>query len=273
MSSASGRSPCRAFEERLVESLDLRLSVLDGSGASPAADPHAAGCDACAALLTDVGRNHELFHGFRHPPVSSELLARLRALPTDFAVRREIESVLELLAPGALAQPVPSPELLSRLTFLPARSRAQAIRSEHEGRGFLTSLRRLLGDWRFSVAAAYVAAILLVTILKIDPLSVARSAATDLTSVGEHAIAEARTVAVDRLKDSRLAKVATPLTKRLDYRLYRTVAAGRARAMAYSQLLFEKVLGGAIDTRQESSALSRSGSRSRREPNGRSLRS
>ena len=271
MSSSPGPSSCRAFEERLAESLGLRLSALDGSGTSPAADPHAAGCPACAALLTDAGRNNELFRSLEHPAVPIDLLARLRALPTDFAVRRETESVLALLAPGALTQPVPSPELLSRLAFLPARSRAQATRPAFEGRGFLNSLRRLLGDWRFSVAGAYVAALLIVTILKIDPLSVARSAATDLTSVGENAIAEARTIAVDRLKDTRLAKVATPLTKRLDYKLYRTVAAGRARAMAYSQLLFEKVLGGAIDTRPENSAFS--GSRFRREPNGRSLRS
>ncbi|MEO6324719.1 MAG: hypothetical protein ABIT01_06655 [Thermoanaerobaculia bacterium] len=270
--SASITNPCRAFEERLAESLELRLSALDGSGAFPA-DAHAPGCPSCASLLADLEQNHRDFHRLKSPLIPVEFLERLRALPSDFAVRRETESVLALLTPGTLSQPKPSPELMSRLAFLPARSRA-GLAHPVKRSGLLQTLRGLVTDWRFAVAGAYVAAILIVTILKIDPLSVARGAASDLTSVGEHAMAEAKTIAVDRLKDTKLARVATPLTKRFDYKLYRTVAAGQARAKAYSQLLFEKVLGTATDsrdTRQGSSAFS--GSRDRREPNGRALRS
>ena len=270
MSSTPRLTPCRTFEERLAESLDLQLASLEGSGATPASDPHASGCPACASLLADLGQNHQTFRSLKPPPLSPDFTLRLRHLPTDFTLRRETESVLALLVPGALAHPEPSAELMSRLAFLPARSRARAAEPAR-GRGVLASFRGLVSDWRFTVAGAYVAAILIVMVLRIDPLSVARSAATDLTSVGEHAIAEARVIAVDRLKDSRIARAATPLTKRLDYKLYRTVAAGQARAKAYSQLLFEKVLGGALDTRQGSSSFS--GTRSRREPNGRILRS
>ena len=67
-------------------------------------------------------------------------------------------------------------------------------------------------------------------------MSAARGAANDLTSAGERALSEARVAAVHRFDDSALGRAAAPITKRLDYRVYRAFAAGRARAVAYSQL-------------------------------------
>jgi hypothetical protein len=105
-------------------------------------------------------------------------------------------------------------------------------------------------DWRFAVAAAYAASILVFAMLNVDPMAAARGAATDLTAAGERALTDARVAAVKRLDESAIGRYAAPLTKRLDYRIYRALAAGRARAAAYSQLVFEKVFGGSVETVQ-----------------------
>jgi hypothetical protein len=105
-------------------------------------------------------------------------------------------------------------------------------------------------DWRFAVTAAYAASILVFALLRVDPMAAARGAATDLTAVGERALTDARVAAVKRVEDSAIGRYAAPLTKRLDYRVYRAIVAGRARAAAYSQLVFETVFGGSVETVQ-----------------------
>lgn len=257
---------CRAFEESLAARLDAPEDI------SPAADPHVDTCASCRQLVEDLSVHRRLFRSLSVPAPFDGFHERLLAIPTGLAERREAEKVMALLVRGALVTPEPSKELMSRLFFLPARAR-QAAAKPAKANFLGKALGRFFGDWRLSVAAAYVATLLVVTLLKVDPLSVARSAATDLTMVGEHALADARTLAVDRLKDTLLARAAAPLTSRLDYRLYRTVVAGRARAAAYSQLVFEKVLGGAFEERP--APKSRLGQRNEdeAEPAGRLLRS
>ncbi|MGZ5381265.1 MAG: hypothetical protein ACXWFQ_05355, partial [Thermoanaerobaculia bacterium] len=122
-------------------------------------------------------------------------------------------------------------------------------------RGVFGRLRPVVTDWRFAVAAAYAATFLIVALLRLDPMSAARGAANDLTSAGERALSEARVAAVRRFDESALGRAAAPITKRLDYRVYRAFAAGRARAVAYSQLVFEKLFGGAVDAVQASTKM------------------
>jgi hypothetical protein len=119
-------------------------------------------------------------------------------------------------------------------------------------RGIFGRLKPVVTDWRFAVVAAYAATFLIVALLRVDPMSVARGAANDLTSAGERALSEARVAAVHRFDESALGRATAPITKRLDYRVYRAFAAGRARAVAYSQLVFEKIFGGAVDVLQAS---------------------
>ncbi len=119
-------------------------------------------------------------------------------------------------------------------------------------RGAFGRLKPLVTDWRFAVVAAYAATFLIVALLRLDPMSAARGAANDLTSAGERALSEARVAAIQRFDESALGRATAPITKRLDYRVYRAFAAGRARAIAYSQLVFEKFFGGAADVLQAS---------------------
>ena len=61
---------------------------------------------------------------------------------------------------------------------------------------------------------------------------------------------------------------------RLDYKVYRAVVAGKARAIAYAQLVFEKVVGGGDETvAAATDRAARRPRRSSREPSGRILRS
>jgi hypothetical protein len=260
--SAPSPSACRAFEDRLAERLDASGAPL------PVGEPHVASCSGCADLVATLGENAATFCALSTPQPSADFFARLVSLPTDLTERNEAARVLEYLRPGALLAPEPSPGLLSRLAFLPARARAaRHDRAPAPGRAFL---RRLVGDWRFSVVLAYAAALLAVVLLGVDPLTTARDAASDLTASGERALARARSAAVARIEDTPIARAARPYTERLDYRLYRAVAAGRARAAAYSQLVFEKVFGGALEAPTASSEPPPS---SRKEPSHGSLRS
>ena len=209
-------------------------------------DPHAADCAACAQLLDEILAESALFARIRRPE-SPELMERLAQEPPDFAARRAAAPVLDFLAPGALRTPEPSRELMSRLAFLPTRA-ARRAKEPREKRGFFAVL---LGDWRITVAGAYALTMILVAVLRVDPLSMARETAADLTTAGERAVAEARVEAVKRIGSSALAKAAAPLTTRLEYRVYRTVTAARARATAYSQLVFEKVFGGTLEASGE----------------------
>ncbi len=236
---------CRRFDERLLERLetDPRWSLDPPSPdalflEATAGEPHLADCRECTALVDVLRGNAVLVRGLVPPVLSEERLELLRAVPSDLWERSETRAVLALLEPGRLASPEPSPELRSRLAFLPAREAARRRERAAVAPGW--SWRRLL-DWRLGVAGAYVATMIFVTILHVDPMSVARGTAGDLSRVGERAVGEARRVAAARLAPM------SPFSKRFDYRVYRTVAAGRARAVAYSQLVFEKVFGGAFE--------------------------
>lgn len=239
---------CRAFEQRLAEALDVSAegNTARAARALAAHDAHAAECTACALLATLVAGHAEVFAYITRPAPAPAFLERLARTPADIRARQEASEVLAFLTPGALARPEPSRELLKRLLVVsePAPSGA----GSNVRRGAFGRLRPVLTDWRFAVAAAYAATFLIVALLRIDPMSAARDAANDLTSAGERALSEARVAAVHRLGDSAIGRAAAPITKRLDYRIYRAFAAGRARAVAYSQLIYEKVFAGAVES-------------------------
>jgi hypothetical protein len=225
---------CRAFEETLARHLDASgpdVPVPETLG-------HGADCPDCRTLTACLNAAGETLRTLAPPRAPVRVLSLLRALPADFPARREAASILDLLSPGGLAPPEPPTELMARLRFIPARARA-------EGRApALPAWRRWLGDWRVTVAAAYVVTLIVVTVLGVDPLTAARGAASNLTAAGERALSDAREMALARFDASARGQAEKPLTERLDYRLYRTLAAGRARAVAYTEIAFENVFGG-----------------------------
>ena len=243
---------CRAFEQRLAEALDRAGEGATAAAARDlaAADAHAAECPACALLATLVAGHAGVFAFLARPEPSPEFLSRLSETPADVRARQEASEVLSFLTPGALARPEPSLRSLKRLLAVPGPAPSGAVSNVR--RGVFGRLRPLVTDWRFAVVAAYAATFLIVALLRLDPMSAARGAANDLTSAGERALSEARVAAVHRFDESALGRATAPITKRLDYRVYRAFAAGRARAIAYSQLVFEKVFGGAADVQQAS---------------------
>ena len=226
---------CRAFEEALTRHLDA-----SGPDAPvPETLGHVAECADCRTLVACLNAAGEALRAFVPPRAPVRVLASLRALPADFPARREAASLLDLLTSGALVLPQPAPELMARLRFVPARGRA-------EGRATaLPAWRRWLGDWRVTVAAAYAVTLIVVTVLGVDPLTAARGAASNLTAAGERALSDAREMAFARIDATARGQAEKPLTERLDYRLYRTLAAGRARAVAYAEIAFENFFGGA----------------------------
>ncbi|MBK9062332.1 MAG: hypothetical protein IPL89_03925 [Acidobacteria bacterium] len=245
---------CRAFEQRLLAALDGEPDTASLTARACAkADAHAVACDDCAALAALVAGQADAFKFLARPAPSEAFLARLADEPDDAEGRQTTSEVLAFLTPGALAKPEPSPALLARLEALP-RASAPAPAPSNVRRGAFGRLRPILTDWRFAVTAAYAASILVFALLNVDPMAAARGAATDLTAAGERALTDARVAAVKRVEDSALGRYAAPLTKRLDYRVYRAFAAGRARATAYSQLVFEKVFGGSVETMQSAAA-------------------
>jgi len=233
--SANSPAACRAFEETLL----ARLEERGPDAPVPPADGHAGGCSDCRLLVTLLNAAGDTLRALSPPRPPVRLLRSLAVSPADFAVRRGAADVLALLAPGALALPEPSPELMGRLRYLPTRAGA--------GSGARLSARpswrRLLSDWRFTVAAAYVVTLAIVALLGVDPMSAARGAASSLTSAGERAVAEARRTALARLDAAARSQAEKPLTERLDYRIYRTLAQGKARATALAQIAFENVFG------------------------------
>lgn len=239
---------CRAFEQALLAALDREPDAPAAAARAAAADVHAAGCADCAVLAALVAGQADACAFLARPVPPEALLARLVEEPDDAAGRQAASEVLAFLTPGALARPEPSVALLARLH---AVSRAASTPTESNvRRGVFGRLRPVLTDWRFAVTAAYAASILVFALLNVDPMAAARGAATDLTAAGERALTDARVAAVRRVEDSAIGRYAAPLTKRLDYRVYRAFAAGRARAAAYSQLVFEKVFGGSVETVQ-----------------------
>jgi hypothetical protein len=245
---------CRAFEQRLLAALDAEPDAASlTAGACVTADPHAVSCADCAVLAALVAGQADACAFLARPVASEEFLARLAEEPEDAEGRQAASEVLAFLTPGALARPEPSPALLERLAALPGAA-AAAPAAPNVRRGAFGRLRPLLTDWRFAVTAAYAASILVFALVNVDPMAAARGAATDLTAAGERALTDARVAAVRRVEDSALGRYAAPLTKRLDYRVYRAFAAGRARATAYSQLVFERLFGGTVETIQSAAA-------------------
>ena len=239
---------CRAFEQGLLAALDREPDAPAAVvRASAAADAHTTGCAACATLAALVAGQADLFAFLVHPAASDALLARLAEEPEDAAGRQAAAEVLAFLTPGAIARPEPSAALLARLRAVP-RGASESPARGNLRRGVFARLRPVLTDWRFAVTAAYAASILVFALLRVDPMVAARGAATDLTAAGERALTDARVAAVRRVEESAIGRYAAPLTKRLDYRVYRAFAAGKARAAAYSQLLFERVFGGSVET-------------------------
>jgi hypothetical protein len=240
----TANAACRAFEQVLLAALDREPGAPAlAARRSAAADSHVAECAECATLAALVAGQAEAFAFLARPVPSEELLARILEEPADAVGRSAASEVLAFLTPGALAKPEPSRALLSRLNELPRATSPVRTRAAAR-RGVYARLRPVLTDWKFAVAAAYAASILVFALLRVDPMVAARGAATDLTAAGERALTDARVAAVRRVEDSAIGRYAAPLTKRLDYRVYRALAAGKARAAAYSQLVFEKVFGG-----------------------------
>lgn len=232
---AAARADCRTFEEALLH----RMEESGPDAPVPPAEGHPGACPDCGRLVALLNAAAETLRDVAPPRPPVRLLRSLSGPPADFAVRRESAALLDLLSSGAIAAPEPSAELMGRLRFLPTRSAVAG----RPGGPAASRWRRLLSDWRFTVAAAYAATLVVVTLLGVDPMSAARGAASSLTSAGERAVQEARQTALARLSAAAQAETEKPLTERLDYRIYRTLAQGKARATALAQIAFEKVFG------------------------------
>ncbi len=236
---AAPTAACRAFEEALL----ARMDEFGPDGPVPAGDGHVEGCGDCRTLVSLLGAARSALLDVAPPRPPVRLLRTLAALPVDFALRREAALYLDLLSPGALAIPEPSPDLVGRLRFLPTR----AVAGQKACVSDRPAWRRWLGDWRFTVAVAYAATLLIVTLLGVDPMSAARGAATSLTAAGERAVEDARQTALARLDAAARAQAEKPLPERLDYRIYKAFAVGKARAAALAEVALENVFGSSAD--------------------------
>ena len=116
------------------------------------------------------------------------------------------------------------------------------------------------------VALAYAACLALVAVLGVDPLSAARSGASGMTAAGERALAEAKVVAGEKLDTVLASHRKRPLTEQLDYRLYRTLALGKAKTTAWAEILLGRVFGSRVESEP-------SAPRPMREPDPSGLRS
>jgi hypothetical protein len=203
---------------------------------------HASFCETCGPLLSDCEEIDRLLSSLAVPEPGDTLEASLAALSGTEPPRVAARSVMALLSPGALAVPEPSPALLRRLLALPAGRPRQASPGPSASR-----FRRLAGDWRFVVALAYAACLALVAILGVDPLSAARSGASGVAAAGERAIAEARTVAGEKLDTVLASHRRKPLAEQLDYRFYRTLAVGKAKTTAWAEILLGRVFGSRVE--------------------------
>jgi len=203
---------------------------------------HASFCESCGPLLADCEENDRLLASLAVPEPPEALAASLEALAGTEPPRLAARGVLALLVPGALAAPAPSPALLRRLLAVPAGRPRQASPAPEESR-----FRRWRSDWRVMVALAYAACLALVAVLGVDPLSAARSGASGMTAAGERAIAEARAVAGEKLDTVLASHRKRPLTEQLDYRVYRTLALGKAKTTAWAEILLGRVFGSRVE--------------------------
>jgi hypothetical protein len=227
----------------------------------PEVASHASFCEICGPFLADCEENDRLLGALAVPRPPDALARSLASLSRSEPPRVAAREVMGLLSPGTLSPAEPSPALLRRLLALPAgHPRHEALPAES------SRFRRWGSDWRVVVALAYAACLALVAILGVDPLSAARSGASGLTAAGERAIAEARDVAGEKLDTVLASHRKRPLTEQLDYRLYRTLAVGKAKTAAWAEILLGRVFGTQVETEP-------SKSRPVREPDPPSLRS
>lgn len=245
-------APCRRVETALLAA---------GLPVSPEVASHAAFCESCGPLLLDCEENERLLSALALPAAPASLSRSLASLSETEPPRVAARGVLALLAPGALAAPEPSPALLRRLLALPAGHPRKAVRAVEASR-----FRRWRSDWRVMVAVAYAACLVLVAVLGVDPLSAARSGASGMTAAGERALAGAKVVAGEKLDTVLTSHRKRPLTEQLDYRLYRTLALGKAKTTAWAEILLGRVFGRRVEAEP-------SAPRPMREPDPSGLRS
>lgn len=245
-------APCRRVEAALLAS---------GLPVPPDVASHASFCGTCGPLLLDFEENDRVLAALAVPVPGAALVATLARLSGSEPPRVAARNVLALLGPGALATPEPSPAFLRRLLALPAAHPRAAARPAAVSR-----FRRYGSDWRVVVALAYAACLVLVALLGVDPLSAARSGASGVTAAGERAIAEAKTVAEEKLGNVLASQRKRPLTEQLDYRLYRTIAVGKAKTAAWAEILLARVFGSRVEASPQPTA-------PQREPNPPGLRS
>lgn len=226
-------APCRRAEAALLSG---------GLPLAPELETHASFCESCGPLLAACQENDRLLALLAIPEAPAHLAPSLARLSETEPPRVATRAVMALLAPGALATPEPSPALLRRLLALPAGNPRSTVPGAQASR-----FRRWGSDWRVMVALAYAACLALVAILGVDPLSAARSGASGMTAAGERAIAEARAVAGEKLDTVLASHRRRPLTEQLDYRVYRTLALGRAKTTAWAEILLGRVFGSRVE--------------------------
>ena len=232
---AGTASPCRRAETALLAG---------GVPVAPEVGSHAAACETCAPLLSGCEEIDALFASLVVPEPPPALSATLEAIGSTEPARVAVRETLALLAPDALAAPEPSPALLRRLLVVPATGSRPAASNVVE----MSRFRRLRSDWRVLVAVAYAACLALVAILGVDPLSAARSGASGMAAAGERAIAEAREAAAGKLDTVLAAQRKKPLTEQIDYKVYRTIAVGKAKTSAWAGILLGRIFGSRVET-------------------------
>lgn len=226
-------APCRRAETALLSG---------GVPVPPEVGAHASSCETCGPLLSGCEDIHALLAALVVPEPPPALSGTLAAIGSTEPPRVAAREALALLSPGALAVPEPSPALLRRLLAVPAagpRRTANVVE--------MSRFRRLRSDWRVLVAVAYAACLALVAILGVDPLSAARSGASGMAAAGERAIAEAREAAAGRLDTVLAAQRKKPLTEQIDYKVYRTLAVGKAKTSAWAGILLGRIFGSRVE--------------------------
>lgn len=227
-------APCRRAETALLSGgVPVPLEVGD----------HATVCETCGPLLSGCEEIDALIASLAVPEPSPELSGALEAIGSIEPARVAVRDTLALLAPDALAVPEPSPALLRRLIAVPATGPRRAANVVEMSR-----FRRLRSDWRALVAVAYAACLVLVAILGVDPLSAARSGASGMAAAGERAIVEAREAAAGKLDTVLAAQRKKPLTEQIDYKVYRTLAVGKAKTSAWAGILLGRIFGSRVET-------------------------
>ena len=227
-------APCRRAETALLAGgLPVPAEVAS----------HASFCDACGPLLADCEENERLVSALAAPDPPQRLPEALAALSSTLPPRVAAREVLALLGPGALATPEPAPALLRRLLAVPRTRQRPEVAQAGASR-----FRRWSSDWRVLVALSYAACLVLVAVLGVDPLSAARSGASGMTAAGERALAEARAVAGEKLETVLASNQKRPLTEQLDYRVYRTLAVGKAKTAAWAEILLGRVFGRRVES-------------------------